>query len=252
MSVFGTNEELIEKISSELKRLKQESMTASELDALVGDARELYERLIVLRYKAFEQTVKKSEIPQETVEQSVPVQPTVEVKNEPTEPAVEEPETDMGFAFELFEEPVTEAPQEPEVQFAPPAPEPPKVEETVQPELVLGEQPVKQPTEAQSPSSLLEKLSEQHNQNRLADKLKLSPISSLKSTFTLNDRIRFSQGLFSGDSEQFRQAVDALDACPSLEAAKKQVTAYANTHGWDMESKDVEHFYEFIERRFMA
>jgi type IV secretory pathway VirB10-like protein len=252
MSVFGTNEELIGKISSELKRLKQESMTASELDALVGDARELYERLIVLRYKAFEQTVKKSEIPQETVEQSISVEPTPELKVEPIEPAVEEPETDMGFAFQLFDEPETVEAQEPVVHFEPSTPEPPKVEETVQPELVLGEQPVKQPAEAQSPSSLLEKLSEQHNQNRLADKLKLSPIASLKSTFTLNDRIRFSQGLFSGDSEQFRLAVDILDSCDSLDAAKNHLAQYATTYTWDMESKDVEHFYEFIERRFMA
>jgi hypothetical protein len=252
MSVFGTNEELIGRISSELKRMKLESMTASELDALVGDARELYERLIVLRYKAFEQTVKKSEIPQETVEQIPPVESTPELKNEPIESVAEESETDMGFAFQLFDEPETAEPQEPVVHFETHAPESPKIEETIQPELVLGEQPVKKPAETPSPSSLLEKLSEQHNQNRLADRLKLSPIASLKSTFTLNDRIRFSQGLFSGDSEKFRQAVDTLDNCDSLDAAKNHLAQYATTHTWDMESKDVEHFYEFVERRFMA
>lgn len=258
MSVFGTNEELNERIGGELKKLKSQSLTHVELDKLVADSRELYERLVVLRYKAFEQAVKKEVVVPDEVQVNAPQDERVEPDVVELHETTLDDEQEVGFSFQLFDELV---PME-EDGAVPPAEEnkthevvseePTRIAETAQPEVVIGEQPVSKSNAFSPATSLLEKLSEQHNQNRLSDRLKLSPVSSLKTTFTLNDRIRFSQGLFSGDSDQFRQAVEFLDNCTSLSVAKAQLVSYAELHKWDMESKDVEHFYEFIERRFMA
>jgi len=257
MSVFGSNEELVDKIKSQISTLKSSALEPREFETLLENTRELYERMLILRYKAFEQHTGKQEETQTPIEPESSAPEQKEVEEEIIIPQVETPEKETEpFTFSLFEEieeeqtkakntvsetSEVESDSQPEEQIT---------GDSRQPETFLTNQsPVSE--SAKEPESLLERLSEQSNSNRLADKLKLTRIDSLGSTFTLNDRIRFSQGLFSGNNEAFRNAVQELDSSASRDIAIGLLKKYEAEYSWDMESKDVEHFYEFVERLYV-
>lgn len=260
MSVFGSNEELVDKIKSQISTLKSSALEPREFETLLENTRELYERMLILRYKAFEQHTGKQEETQTPIEPESSAPEQKEVEKEIIIPQVETPEKETEpFTFSLFEEIEEEQTKAENTENT--VSETSEVESDSQPEeqvtgdsrqpetFLTNQSPVSE--SAKEPESLLERLSEQSNSNRLADKLKLTRIDSLGSTFTLNDRIRFSQGLFSGNNEAFRNAVQELDSSASRDIAIGLLKKYEAEYSWDMESKDVEHFYEFVERLYV-
>lgn len=54
MSKFGSTQELYARIGEHLQKLKQDTLQVEDFENLLLDARELYERAQILRYKAFE------------------------------------------------------------------------------------------------------------------------------------------------------------------------------------------------------
>lgn len=247
MGVFGSNEELVEKIKTQISQIKKKGLSAEEFERLLNETRELYERILILRYKSFEERTGKQEKSTSSESKKVEKEPVIEpevISELKTEVVIpEEQQEEEAFGFSLFgeiEENVEKTPEKP-VEGLP--------EETIQPESLIGHKSVPNPTKPAT--SLLEKLSEQSNSSRLSDKLKLTKIASLSETFTLNDRIRFSQGLFNGSNEAFQAAVKLLDSLEKREEAIAQLEKYSSEYEWDLESKDVEHFYEFIERLYV-
>jgi len=71
-------QELANNIQLQMERLKAGELSLEELEIVAEQSRELYERLVVLRYKAFHETV------QEKTESDSPVPTIEEVKPEPT------------------------------------------------------------------------------------------------------------------------------------------------------------------------
>ena len=247
MSVFGNNEELIAKIKTQFGLIKSKGLSAEEFENLLNDTRELYERVLILRYKSFEQRVGKPTVSEDTKPESNKVVEEVTVEIEKTieviEEKVEDEESEESFAFSLFGE------IEDDQQVTEETKNETAVTESIQPETIIGAQHI--PSTSKEATSLLERLSEQNNANRLSDKLKLTRIESLSSVFTLNDRIRFSQGLFKGNNDAFQVALTTIESFNEKEEAFSQLKKYSEEYGWDMESKDVEHFYEFITRLYV-
>ncbi len=240
MSVFGSNEELVEKIKTQVSQIKKKGLNAEEFENLLKETRELYERILILRYKSFEEHTGKQEktvLSEPKHEQVVPEAEEVVVPS----PKVAEEQEEEAFGFSLFGEIEENTEKEKPTEKEP--------EETIQPESIIANKVV--PNPAKPATSLLEKLSEQSNSNRLSDKLKLTKIDSLSGAFTLNDRIRFSQGLFKGNNEEFQEAVKVIESLSKREEAIAQLEKYSTELEWDMESKDVEHFYEFVERLYV-
>jgi len=238
MSVFGSNEELVEKIKTQISQIKKKGLNAEEFENLLIETRELYERILILRYKSFEEHTSKqdktetAEPKSEKIESEVIIEHTSEII---------ELEEEEAFGFSLFGEIEENIEKEKPIEQKP--------DETIQPEVLIGSKTV--PNPAKPATSLLERLSEQSNSNRLSDKLKLTKIDSLSGVFTLNDRIRFSQGLFKGNNEDFQTAVKLIESLSKREEAIAQLEKYSTEFEWDMESKDVEHFYEFVERLYV-
>jgi hypothetical protein len=54
MSKFGSTQELYTRIGSQLEKINNQPVGVEEFEVLLNDTRELYERALVLRYKAFE------------------------------------------------------------------------------------------------------------------------------------------------------------------------------------------------------
>lgn len=83
----------------------------------------------------------------------------------------------------------------------------------------------------------------------LADKLKKSKKQSLEASLNLNERIMFINSLFGGNKEQMSAALTDLEQADNYDQAKMK--AYKYSENWDMESEEVEAFFEVIERRFV-
>lgn len=280
MSKFGSTQELYTRIGSQLEKINKQLVGVEEFEALLNDARELYERAIVLRYKAFEKYKSGEKSMAQDVEQIVvveppiqEVQPEIELVEEPQNHGVPTdveqliiPEEEPGFEFALF----GEIPTKDEVQS----------EETVtdfvpesivsKPEVIIPE--VIEKEEANTPvsgidvttkivevrveettvsgGSLLERLSSSSQSSRLADQLKKSRIPSIPAYLTLNDRIRFAKNLFTGNADVFNAAVQLLDSQKSLMDAMQLLGEYSERYQWNQDDKNTMDFYELVERRY--
>ncbi len=243
MSTFGSNLDLHNNIGQALDKLNSGELSISDLDALVGNSRELYERMVILRYKAFENQVHGAKTT------TIPV---IEYKPEPIKEDIVVPDEPPAIEFALFGEMPERTNETTEKQ--------PIIENMVE-ETKVVIQPTTQEVNIQEnkPSvnqtstgtSLLDKLATNSNSSgRLGDQLKKSRIESIPGALTLNDKIRFTKNLFDGNSETFNAAIQLLDAQKSMLEAKDLITQYASRYEWNMEDKNALDFYEFVERRY--
>ena len=82
----------------------------------------------------------------------------------------------------------------------------------------------------------------------LADKLKKGKKKGLEDSLNLNEKFMFTNALFSGDKQRMSEALADLDQAESHDEAKMKAIKYSES--WDMESEEVEAFFDLIERRF--
>ena len=122
------------------------------------------------------------------------------------------------------------------------------VMETV-PEL-KAEKPVQK--EATSEPGCSETLNDRFNPGTkaetLADKLQKGKKKRLEDNLNLNEKFMFTNALFSGDKQRMSEALADLDQAESHDEAKMKAIKYSES--WDMESEEVEAFFDLIERRF--
>lgn len=107
MAKFDSKEELVVKIGEIYTKMSNGSVEIEELDALVALSEELYQRNVIIRYKAFENKVFG-----EKVEASNSIETEVDfVADEPIfSSPIEVVEERPSIPFSLFEEPIQEEP----------------------------------------------------------------------------------------------------------------------------------------------
>lgn len=119
MSKFGTKEEIVKAIENHFTSMQTGKMSMEDLELLVEQARELYERVVVLRFKAYEEKVfgEAKEVLSETeintieaIEEEQEVLPQDESFELETTPEIVDiqVEGEPVFDFSLFDEPVNE------------------------------------------------------------------------------------------------------------------------------------------------
>ncbi|MEO9258470.1 MAG: hypothetical protein ABI207_08810 [Crocinitomicaceae bacterium] len=242
MAVFGTNEELVATIGEGLKKCKTEPLELAEYETLLNQARELHERVLLIRHKAFEILSKKEEITQK------PVEKIEEIKES-------EPE-EVNFAFSLFEEPK----QEEEKQT--PTPEPisipePIVEKPIEAEIKTPEIKIPEIKHVDSFSiqdkkdTLADSYSQTNEEKNLASSHQKNAIASLSNAFSLNDRIRFVKNLFEGNSDTFNLTVKEIDTLNNKQEANDKLNQLIQIYSWNKENEDFILFSSFIDRRFL-
>jgi hypothetical protein len=280
MSKFGSTQELYTRIGSQLEKINNQPVGVEEFEVLLNDTRELYERALVLRYKAFEKYKSGDRSIVQDLSQLEPLdlgnqegQLEIDLTKESQIPAVPKDaeqlvitEEELGFEFALFGEiPNKEkAHSEPFVSELVPehkAHEPEKIipEVTEKKEATsslssfdakekIAEVRVEDKTASRG--SLFDLLSSSSQPSRLADQLKKSKIPSIPAYLTLNDRIRFAKNLFAGNADVFNSAVQLLDSQKSLMDALQLLGEYSERYQWNQEDKITMDFYELVERRY--
>lgn len=255
MEKFKSIPELIQSLNQLALRINKGSVGLEEFEVTLRDARELYERLVILRYKAIEdRNLMGMSSSGSTSENEV---------EEPPQSTEEIPLAAKQISLiDSIEEIAREAPPAPE----PKAPEPPKpvAKEPGPPaekvkdsapekkEPKKAEEPDKPKRSAVIPPPNVQEQKRDEMPDTLADKLGQSRINDLTVAIGLNQKFQFINELFDGDADAYRNAVKTLNHCDSLEEAKQLVkNEWMKPFNWDEEDSLTLTFLNLVERRYL-
>jgi hypothetical protein len=243
----------IQAIESLARKMEMGELSIAELSELERLTRELHERSIILKYKAFETKVNTT-IRQEPAEQ---ITATEEIEEEEV---VEGPETSIDFSiFEEAEEVEVEIVPDVEDDITSEQEDEPAIKQTVVEEKTVTVSVEKGGETAEYSRTVSEKITstgtsfwEQLNiaDNSLSSQFQGAKLDTLVGAFGLNEKLRFINELFDGSSELFSDAIKALDNQPNLDAAKVKSAELAAQHNWNAEEESVVDFMTVVNRRY--
>lgn len=264
-----------------VEKLESGHLSPEDMELLVEDAKELYERMVILRYKIYEtnvlgvkEAVISASIRQTEIETPIDLfgsidEPTPAPAFEVTFANDEPSESTIGDEEETLEEDLVEQEDEEEASE----------EETIEQELIeeetivenlfeeveeeafeeeaIEEETIEQVvTEQAAPSSWEPEFSGDQPiwmaemEANIRDNRSVFPLESLIGAFTLNEKLQFINELFDGSSDDFSSNVKQLDQLASIDAARNMIAELADTFSWDKESEIVEDFIYKICRRY--
>ena len=272
--------ELVSAIENGLKKISKGNITRIELEETVASSRELYERLLIVRYKVYENSIladKESE-ELEVVYKETEVkkeEETIPDENKDIELIFEEETNDIAedsiIRFDLFATPEIES----EVEEDEVLPEVEKeieqsIEEDVLPEIEIKEEELVEENLdseeeientandsaetskeiAEDTSSLFPKILK--IEKSIAQNYQVMTLETLIGSFTLNERLQFINELFDGSSDLFSSAIKRLDALDNRDSARSVIAEYAAENNWDLDGEVVEDFMLKICSRYAA
>ena len=273
--------ELVSAIENGLKKISKGNITLIELEETLASSRELYERLLIVRYKVYENSILAVEESEEleVVEKETEVkkkEETIPDENKDIELIFEDTAKDKSdetiIRFDLFATPEIES--EEEVLLSTEA------EEAILPnenaptfnlfkegiqEEVLEESTIATEEEientandsaetskeiAEDTSSLFPKLLK--IEKSITQNYQVMTLETLIGSFTLNERLQFINELFDGSSDLFSSAIKRLDALDNRDSARSVIAEYAVENNWDLDGEVVEDFMLKICSRYAA
>ena len=273
--------ELVSAIENGLKKISKGNITLIELEETVASSRELYERLLIVRYKVYENSIladKESE-ELEVVYKETEVkkeEETIPDENKDIEIIFEEETNDIAedsiIRFDLFATPEIES----EVEEDEVLPEVEKeIEQSIEKEDILPEIEIKEEELVEEnldseeeieniandsaetskeitedASSLFPKLMK--IEKSIAQNYQVMTLETLIGSFTLNERLQFINELFDGSSDLFSSAIKRLDALDNRDSARSVIAEYAAENNWDLDGEVVEDFMLKICSRYAA
>lgn len=227
-------EKLSASLNERISALKSGKMNPEELSGLVASAREVYERLVVLEYQAFE----KSKLAHAELE-ATPFK--IDTSSEPDE-ALSEPE------------PVEEKPkeeEEPEItndvvvsQKEPTVEEPIKIDSVKAPEAPEvkeeeGSEPLSEKTKQAEPEAA-----------SIAEKFEQAPIEDIAKSISLNEKFQFIRVLCHNNAKNFETLLERVNNSTHEEEALKTFATLIPLPENDDDLQVYEKFQELIKRRF--
>ena len=256
--------ELVSAIENGLKKISKGNITLIELEETLASSRELYERLLIVRYKVYENSIladKESE-EHKDVDNETEVkkeEETIPDENKDIEIIFEEETNDIAedsiIRFDLFATPEIDSEVEedevlPEIEI--------KEEELVEENLDSEEEIENTAYEsaetskeiAEDASSLFPKLLK--IEKSIAQNYQVMTLETLIGSFTLNERLQFINELFDGSSDLFSSAIKRLDALDNRDSARSVIAEYAAENNWDLDGEVVEDFMLKICSRYAA
>ncbi|MDX1651434.1 MAG: hypothetical protein R3277_03005 [Brumimicrobium sp.] len=248
MSEYSTHGEIVHRIGELSDKLSRGSLSEEELLEFEGLSRDLYERVVILNYKAKESKVytrKNGEVDHKEQEAKKPEEK--EDKKEALKKTRESESFSGEIAFD-FSTPQTEMSS---MKAAPvDALKTTTLDE--EKEKVSSKTEVssdKNETETTDRESFIDRFKRTED-NSLMNKLAAKKIESLKGAIGLNDKMQFISELFNKDADLFNKTIDSLDNQESHEAAIRQLSKIAVEQNWDSDSSIVEDFVKLIDRRY--
>jgi hypothetical protein len=244
MATFESYKEIIAELQRLGAGIESGKLNEEDLRRFVDLSQQLYERSIILNYKAIEAKVFGEKSTAAVVPEETPVEtPKIEIK-----PRTETPKEEPSILFDFSTDQTEEEEEIEAIQHTPETIEVAMDEEVTPKTETIIEQQVTTISNDQV-QSFYQRFTKVHNDS-LNDQLSNAKIESLKSAFGLNDRMRIIAELFNGDSEAFAEMISDLDQLNSGEIARKKLSEIAVSRHWDAEDKLVEEFVKTVDRKF--
>lgn len=256
MTSFDTLQSISSRLNELSNQLTSSKLSKEELEEFETLSRKLYERAIILNYKAKEASVYGTSVQDNPVAKSEPViENTPEVKKEEeTTIKVKEKVGTEEIQFDFsgdFDSSKNESITQPEVVKK----TAPEVKREVQVEAPVEK--ITEPVAEQIPStpseeksfSFYERFSKAHKESA-GDRLGTSKIDSLKGAIGLNDRLQFISELFDGNSDSYNSTIDVLDQLENNDVALRKLSEIAVKENWSKDVSAVDEFAHFINRRY--
>jgi hypothetical protein len=77
------------------------------------------------------------------------------------------------------------------------------------------------------------------------------PITDLQKAISINDKFRFINELFEGNSTEFNIALNQINGCPEFDDADRYVSNLRRIYHWKDDSETVSLILDLVERRFL-
>ena len=259
--------ELSDDLHNNINELLAGKMSPEQTQHLVELCSELYEKLIVLRFKAFTETITPAEKMQAVLETSEPIKIDTTPVSTPPELAnqvnlidaikeveqVAEQDPAEDFAQDASqEEDEDEDNEDEEIVFQLIPNDEPVAETPVM--TVVTEAPVEEAPkgEVKPMVSLNDTFKENANQQAsIAKKLEGSPISDLKKNISLNQRFQFCKDLFKGNNQEYEVTLEKLNNT-NRDEAMRILQTLRDKYSWNPESMAAKDFTDLVNRRYMA
>jgi len=273
--------ELSDDLHKNINELLSGNMSPEQTQHLVELCSSLYEKLIVLRFKAFSESITPAEKMQSVLENVEPIkidatpistQPElanqvnlIDAIKEVEQVAEQDPAEDANALQDVTQVaaqgPAQGASQEEEeededededivFQLIPndePVVETPTM--TVVPEAPKQEE---QKAEVRPMVSLNDTFKENASQQAtIAKKLEESPIADLKKNISLNQRFQFCKDLFKGNNQEYEVTLEKLNNT-NRDEAMRVLQTLKDKYSWNPDSMAVKDFTDLVNRRYMA
>ena len=268
---------LIDSISKNIAAIKGSNITIEELDFLVEQTNLLHERLVILRYKVYEQKERLDD-PIETVVEATEINETsIPLESDSKDKSPEQKPFDFSL-FEEEEEALLENDPEKTIEEH-------YSETTILDEEngIIDETTIKEHSatveegdsiiminkeetttiafsSAEEPKLGNDIVASDHPliaQFRALEKnarieRAIVPIDSLIGSFSLTEKLQFINGLFGGSSEAFASATKQLNDQPNMTAAILALVNIAETNSWDfaISAETIDEFMAKLCRRY--
>lgn len=252
--------EKIKSIEELVGKMEGGELSINELVKLESLTRDLYERSVILKYKAFEN--KSSDAPAE--EPAVEMEKEIHEQHQDEETGSEAEESEI--LFESDETPVLDF-----SMFDAPAEEPVAIhqdttEESGSVEPIVAKQPESTPENpdpepkpdpiVEEPKAVIRKKGTSFLDllnivdNSISSQLAGRKIETLSGAFGINQRLLYINELFDGSGDAFSDAIKILDSQPGLDEASTKVEELAFKNSWNPEEDVVLEFLAIIKRRY--
>ena len=272
---------LIDSISKNIAAIKGSNLTIEELDFLVEQTSLLHERLVILRYKVYEQKEGLDAPLQTAVEETEIKETSIPVESDNKDKYPEQKSFDLShFGEEEEEETVLE--NGPEKTIEEHSSETSILEEE---NGIIEETTIKEHEAAVEEGESIMMMNEEETtaidfssadepkeendlvasdhpliaQFRALEKnarieRAIVPIDSLIGSFSLTEKLQFINGLFGGSSEAFASATKQLNDQPNMNAAILELITIAETNSWDFarSAETIDEFMAKLCRRYAS
>ncbi len=255
MNSFKSLDKIAEQIVFYIGQLNSGKLSATQIDQLLAEVGQLQERLIILRYKAFEESLttepaESEKATSEEVQMETPID--FSFGSTPT-PVVPAQVSLMDIIEEVEQAAIVTADPIVEEEVANEEIEQPIVEETFVAEIL--ETPVEIPNLVSVPetqSSYFAQRSALTDDVTIAERLQKSPIGDLTKAIPLAQKFIFINELFKQNADDYHASIDQLNKFDEQGEAFEFVKNHLMPlYNWRQDDKNVELFMDLVERRFM-
>ncbi len=239
----------VKRILELYEQLDRESLSAQELEELVQLSNELYEKALILRFKAAEERIfgpngekNTKEVPSvEVAESSIDeidfsiFEKIEESEEEPIELAEENQDRVHEAEVSLFELRIEEVTLVEEIVVVAEEEQTVSVDATIIEEMESSNQWI----------SFFEKVLKDH-----ASGLQ-TPLTALAGSFGLNERILYINELFDGEAEAFSNLIQKMDKIGDWRSCSAALSAVAEESNWEMDNDVTGEFVLHVKRKYV-